>query len=896
MTEGGTGRWARLEALFDGAFDLPAAERAAWLLAHCPDDAGLRAEVLRMLEAHEGEGVLDRHLALGVAPVDTADLARRLDAALAGRYAITDTLGEGATAIVFRAHERKHDREVVLKVLTPHVAAALGTTRFLAEIHVTARLSHPHILPLLDSGDADGLLYYVMPWVRGESLRERLDAGPLPLREATLVLREVADALAHAHAAGIVHRDLKPENVLFAEGHSFLLDFGVAHVEAEARGQVEIVGTVGYMAPEQRFGDAIDPRTDLWAWGRLGVELLSGRLGDLASLEDRRDIPRELVALLTRCLEQDPADRPASAGEVVAALDAIRPPRSSRREWLVAAAVAGVAVAATTVALRRAPEGAAGPIPTPIAVAPFREEGGDSTITGWGRLAGAWITQGLQQTGVGQVVPWTSVLAAEERIAEERRAGRQGDALARFREETGAATVVTGSIFRDAAAIRFTAEVLDPTGALRSSIDPVIVPADSGEAGIRTLRTRVMGALAVAQDDRLSQIPGVVDRPPTYEAYRAFDEGLTRFNALDYLVADSLLRHAWRLDTTFVVPLVYAVTSEWNAGLHRRADSLVAFLAPRRARLSAYHERRLAAHEAMLRSDGIRAYQALEEATALEPSGRAGYSMAWYGFDLGKVRETGQTLGGIDPERGMMRGWSPYWTLLAHTHHALGDHTRELATAREMRRRFPATRSGWVTEARAHAAMGRTREIDSLALVAVALPEETYWSYGAMLVVAALELRAHQQDDGSSARYVAQAERWLTARLALHPGELGHRYWLGTLLYDLGRDAEAERVYASLVVDEEGRLRPRGLAAIAVARQRGEAAGLLALGAPDKWNLGEHMGFRARLAMVAGDTARARALLTQALQHRLDGWSWIHSLAQRDFPPGMLVAEGPAPQ
>jgi len=895
MSQGGTGRWARLEALFDGAFDLPAAERAAWLASACPDDPELRAEVQRMLAAHDAPGPLDRNLTPANASIDPTDVARRLDAALAGRYAIVDTLGEGATAIVFRAHERKHDRDVVLKVLTPQIAAALGTARFLAEIRVTARLSHPHILPLLDSGEADGLLYYAMPHVRGSTLREALEDGPLPVREAIATLREIADALAHAHAAGVVHRDLKPENVLRAEGHAFLLDFGVAHVEAEARGRTEVVGTVGYMAPEQRWGTSVDPRTDLWAWGRLGVELLTGGRAEVEALAEWKDVPKELSALLAQCLAQDPDDRPANAGQVVAALDALPSGRGSRREWLVAGAVSAVAVAATVFALQTstAPQG---PVDTPIAVAPFREEGGDSTLSGWGRFAGAWITQGLQQTGVTQVVPWTAVLAAEDRLAAERRSGRAVDPIKLFRDETGAATVISGSIFRDDRNLRFTAEISDRDGKLRSSIEPIIVPADSGEAGIRELRSRVMGALAIAQDERIAALPGVIDRPPTYEAYRAFDQGLTRFNALDYRIADSLLHLAWSLDTTFVAALVFAVTSEWNSGEYLRADSTLKLIAPRRARLGAYHERRVAAHEAILRSDGAKAYREFSEASALEPSGRAGYSMAWYGFDLGKVEEARRTLRTIDPDRGMMRGWSPYWSLLVHADHALDDHATELANTRKMRQRFPETRSAWVVEARALAALGRTREIDSLASLAMALPEDTYWSYGALLVVASAELDYHQGDRANAARYARQAEQWLRARLTAVPRQTGHRYWLGSLLYDQGRHAEAAEIFAGLVRDEPGRLRPKGLWAVAVARQEGEAAGLRILGEPHPWDLGEHMGYRARLAIVAGDTARARALLTQAMQHRLDGWSWFHIVARREFPPGTLVATGPAPK
>jgi tRNA A-37 threonylcarbamoyl transferase component Bud32 len=895
MTQGGTGRWARLEALFDGAFDLPVGARAEWLASACPDDPELRAEVLRMLAAHGAPGPLDRHITPVNAPIDAADVARRLDAALAGRYAIVDILGEGATAIVFRAHERKHDREVVLKVLTPQIAAALGTARFLAEIRVTARLSHPHILPLLDSGEADGLLYYVMPHLRGITLREALDAGPLPVRQATAILREIADALAHAHAAGVVHRDLKPENVLRAEGHAFLLDFGVAHVEAEARGRTEVVGTVGYMAPEQRWGTAVDPRTDLWAWGRLGVELLTGGRGEVEALAERKDVPKELTALLTSCLAHDQADRPAGAGEVVAALDALPTGRGSRREWIVAGIVSAVAVAATVFALRTA-VAPLGPVDTPIVVAPFREEGGDSSLAGWGRFAGAWITQGLQQTGIEQVVPWNAVLAAEDRLEAERRGGRAVDPLELLREETGARTVISGSIFRDERSLRFVAEISDREGKLRSSIEPVIVHVDSGEAGIRELRSRVMGALAIAQDERIAALPGVLERPPTYEAYRSFDEGLTRFNALDYRAADSLLRRAWTLDTTFVAALVFAVTSEWNAGDYYRADSTLKLIAPRRARLGPYHERRVAAHEAVLNSDGAKAYREFAAATALEPSGRAGYSMAWYGFDLGKVAEARAILRGIDPEHGMMRGWSPYWSLLVHTDHALGDHETELANTRRMRQHFPETRSAWVVEARALAALGRTREIDSLAPLAMALPEDVYWSYGALLVVAAAELEYHRGDREDAQRYARQAEAWLRARIAKAPTLTGHRYWLGSLLYDQGRNGEAGEIFAGLARDEGERLRPRGLWAVAVARQQGEAAGLKVLGEPHPWDLGEHMGYRARLAMIAGDTVRARALLTEAMQHRLDGWSWFHIVARREFPPGTLVATGPAPR
>src|SRR5512134_1477311 len=159
--------------------------------------------------------------------MDASPVAR-LNAALAGRYTLERELGRGGMATVWLAQDLKHDRPVALKVLRPELAAALGPERFLREVRITARLNHPHILPLLDSGDADGFLYYVMPYVAGESLRDRLEREKqLPLDDALQIAREVADALSYAHRRDVVHRDIKPENILLEAGHAVVADFGI---------------------------------------------------------------------------------------------------------------------------------------------------------------------------------------------------------------------------------------------------------------------------------------------------------------------------------------------------------------------------------------------------------------------------------------------------------------------------------------------------------------------------------------------------------------------------------------------------------------------------------------------------------------------------------------------
>ena len=213
-----------------------------------------------------------------------SDLLERLRLALAGRYAIDSEIGRGGMATVFLAEDLKHNRKVAIKVLHPELAASLGTERFLREIEIAAGLDHPHILALHDSGEADGLLFHVMPYVEGESLRERLEReGQLPVDQALSIAAEVADGLDYAHRQGVIHRDIKPGNILVSEGHARIADFGVARAvgvasagDATATGLA--VGTPKYMSPEQAVGAAeIDGRADIYALGCVLWEMLAGQ-------------------------------------------------------------------------------------------------------------------------------------------------------------------------------------------------------------------------------------------------------------------------------------------------------------------------------------------------------------------------------------------------------------------------------------------------------------------------------------------------------------------------------------------------------------------------------------------------------------------------------------------
>ncbi len=212
-----------------------------------------------------------------------SDVLDQLRSALSDRYAIERELGRGGMAVVYLAEDRKLGRAVALKVLRPELAASLGAERFLRETEIAAKLTHPNILALHDRGDADGLLYYTMPYVEGESLSDRLARErQLPVDEALQITREVAEALAHAHAQGIVHRDIKPDNILFEGGHAVVADFGIARAIDVAAGErlTETglaVGTPAYMSPEQASGvEGVDARSDQYALACVLYEMLAG--------------------------------------------------------------------------------------------------------------------------------------------------------------------------------------------------------------------------------------------------------------------------------------------------------------------------------------------------------------------------------------------------------------------------------------------------------------------------------------------------------------------------------------------------------------------------------------------------------------------------------------------
>lgn len=263
-----------------------------------------------------------------------SDSADGLTGIVADRYHVDRKIGQGGMATVYLAHDQRHDSQVALKVLRPELASRLGGERFVREIRITAQLQHPNILPVFDSGEADGNAFYVMPYVEGQTLEQRLKAGPLPLDEALSLAAEVADALAYAHERGFVHRDVKPSNIMLTHGHAMLADFGIARAIDAAGGEQLTeaglaIGTAAYMSPEQALGQPLDGRTDIYSLGCVLYEMLAGTppftgsarvilarhsADTVPSLRVVRDtVPEPIELLVFKALAKTPADRFANA-------------------------------------------------------------------------------------------------------------------------------------------------------------------------------------------------------------------------------------------------------------------------------------------------------------------------------------------------------------------------------------------------------------------------------------------------------------------------------------------------------------------------------------------------------------------------------------------------------
>jgi serine/threonine-protein kinase len=513
-----------------------------------------------------------------------SDLLSRLGTALAERYQIQRELGAGGMATVYLAEDLRHHRPVAIKVLRPELAQTLGPERFLREIEIAAALHHPHVLPLYDSGEAGGFLFYVMPFEEGRSLRDRLTReGELPIPEAVRVLRDVVDALAHAHQHGVVHRDIKPENIMLSGHHALVTDFGVAKAVSEATGRHQLtttgmaLGTPAYMAPEQAAADPhLDARADIYAVGVVAYEMLAGRppfvggspqevlVSHMADPPEpvtthRAAIPAGLATLVMKCLEKNRADRWQSADELLPHLEAMLTPSGGitpvetkpvpalrRRGWRMGAAIVGAAaVLAVTLGVILRQEPATPLDDSLLAVAPFDVLAPDRDLEVWGEGLMDLLSRSLD--GAGPIRTLAPTIAAH------RWSGRaDATSAAGFGRRTGAGLAVFGTLVATGGdSARVTTALLDvATGTVlaeqeaRDAADRVDRIADS-------LAIRLLGDLSRLRNIGATPLRSVGSASPA--AIKAFRRGQQYYRRSSWDSAKIYFEQAVALDSGFAL-------------------------------------------------------------------------------------------------------------------------------------------------------------------------------------------------------------------------------------------------------------------------------------------------------------------------------------------------------
>jgi tetratricopeptide (TPR) repeat protein/predicted Ser/Thr protein kinase len=846
--------------------------------------------------------------------------SERLGRVLRERYRIERELGAGGMAVVYLATDLQQNRTVALKVLRPELASMIGPERFLREIDIASKLNHPNILPLFDAGEADGLPYFVMPYIEGESLRDRLAREEqLSVADALQIIREVADGLSYAHAHGIIHRDIKPENIMLSSGHALVADFGIARAVSDAGGTNKLtgtgiaIGTVPYMSPEQATGSAkVDARSDLYSLACVLYEMLVGGPPFPASTPQgvlarhlvdpvpsirtvRSTVPVQVEEAILAALAKSKADRFPSVAAFVEALDGKLPSPSQpyqaaqaarvRRRWpLVLAGSTALALLITAAwVVLSAPT----LDPKRVLVGRFEDWTGDRALNGLAAQAATEIVSGLASIGIVQPMDAASVTAEGARA-------HDYPSLRPLARRVGAGSVVSGSISRRADSLEFQIKLTDvATGDLLRPVRSVVQLAAEPTAAVALVAQRVMAGYAAHFDPRFHNY-ATISQPATYDAYREFQTGFRTSWEGEGNVALDHFRRAIALDSAFMAPRIYVAVTDGC----RATDSIAAAFRAAGSHLLPSDQARIDFEAAECRQDLRGRYAAAQQLFRDAPElDENVFLVAQAAFYLNKPREAltcVERLGRARDPAVYFRLWCV--NIMTHAYHQLGQYREALQFIDRTRAELSDDPLLERNQMRHWAALGDLKRVNALIDQRLGKSSQVLLAGGDMLAIGE-ELRGH----GYIAAGRALCERaigWYGTRPSSEQATFDSRATVAKALYCAERWDRARVAYQRLASEDSSET-PRGMdfrtRLGALAARRGDSAEVARI---DRWfaardSLPRASYGRAVLAGFRGDRVRALALFQFAWERREPGFGEAHTdpLLEplRDYPPFLAL-------
>ena len=858
----------------------------------------------------------------------TTELRSQLQSTLGATYVLERELGGGGMSRVFLAEETALRRRIVVKVLPPEMAADISVARFQREIALVARLQHPHIVPLLSSGESSGLPYFTMPYIDGESLRDRLSRdGEFPITDAVRLLREIATALAYAHGQNIVHRDIKPENVLLTGGVALVTDFGVAKalVSATIDGQAGLtsvgvaLGTPAYMAPEQAAADpATDHRADIYALGIVAYEMLVGQtpfagrstqavlaahLTEMpAPIATRRPaLPAPLAGLVMRCLEKRPSDRPQSANEFMGALDSLATPapriaalqprslggissRRAVRAGVVLLALLIVASGVWVAVARRANHGVA--VSKRVLIAPFENLTGKSQFDNIGRIVSDRLAQGIAQVGSVDVVPSNTVLMMLRDTV-----GGQASRLQKLANVTHAELLVSGTVLLRGDSLVFQAQVSNvQTGNVVVPMQPVAGLVTDPIGAVDALGDRLLGALASRETPMIAKAL----QAPKYAAYQEFAAGFELFSTRgDMVGARPHFERAIAIDSSYMRAYVFLARMYINLGQYRGADSVLRQARKLPGSVNAVDRLQLDFQQAALDGDFARQLVSQQQLVARDSSATALFLIGEAAVALLQPRTAIPALERSDSAFTLTGGYAAqdHTVTFAEAYHEAGAHERELRLVEQRQGFFTNGIAVSVFKLRAYAGLKRGGKAMALVDTTLRVSSDSEGVGAFMATIAAQEFRAHG-DSNTATRLLGMARAWYAA----HPAgsALPGRMMVEGIALEMSGAADSAAARFAVLARDTTRIPAAGRLALAeIARGNRTRARAMAdsLGALRRqYVFGANTYWSAAIIGALGDRDAAVQLLQQANREgqRMNRW---HSAAELEALHGYPAFE-----